>query len=193
MKALNRAAGGNYYRRMHLIGYSLGAHIAGYAGERIPGTGRITGLDPAGPLFEGKDPLVRLDSTDASFVDVIHTDGTGFGMKSSIGHVDFYPNGGINQPGCTASISDLLFKLIKGEIKAMKKGISCSHMRSVLMFTESINTKCWFFSFPNENVVECDTECSIMGYDAPNGDPRGDRFLHTESSEPFCREHRHEK
>jgi pimeloyl-ACP methyl ester carboxylesterase len=35
----------------HIIGHSLGAHIAGYAGERIPNLARITGLDPAGKSF----------------------------------------------------------------------------------------------------------------------------------------------
>lgn len=34
-----------------------------------------SGLDPAGFGFESKDPSVRLDKTDALFVDVIHTDG----------------------------------------------------------------------------------------------------------------------
>ncbi|GBO24281.1 Inactive pancreatic lipase-related protein 1 [Araneus ventricosus] len=29
---------------IHLIGHSLGAHTSGYAGERIPGLGRITGI-----------------------------------------------------------------------------------------------------------------------------------------------------
>ncbi len=31
-------------------------------------------LDPAGPQFTGTPPGQRLDSTDAQFVDVLHTD-----------------------------------------------------------------------------------------------------------------------
>lgn len=34
----------------------------------------MLGLDPAGPMFTGKQPSERLDHTDAQFVDVIHTD-----------------------------------------------------------------------------------------------------------------------
>lgn len=67
--------------------------------------GRITGLDPAGPLFETAtgliDPDFRLDSTDAQFVDVIHTSANGFGIIAPIGHADFYPNGIFPQPGCS--------------------------------------------------------------------------------------------
>ena len=29
--------------RFHILGHSLGAHIAGYAGKRLPGLGRVTG------------------------------------------------------------------------------------------------------------------------------------------------------
>lgn len=35
----------------------------------------IIGLDPAGPLFESQHIKARLDSTDANFVDVIHSNG----------------------------------------------------------------------------------------------------------------------
>lgn len=62
-------------KKVHMIGHSLGAHTAGYAGERIEGLGRITGLDPAEPYFQGLPYFVRLDHTDADLVDVIHTDG----------------------------------------------------------------------------------------------------------------------
>ena len=40
-------------------------------GEKI---GRISGLDPAEPLFQNMPTFVRLDPSDAKFVDVIHTD-----------------------------------------------------------------------------------------------------------------------
>ena len=66
---------------------------------------RISGLDPAGPLFSGKKSPVRLDKDDAKFVDVIHSNteialGMGLGTNEESGHIDFYVNGGQSQPGC---------------------------------------------------------------------------------------------
>ena len=86
---------------IHIIGHSLGAHTAGYAGSMVQGLGRITGLDPAEPYFQGMPAHVRLDPTDAELVDVIHTDGKGifflgYGMSQTCGHIDFYPNNGKN-------------------------------------------------------------------------------------------------
>lgn len=63
--------------------------------------GRITGLDPAGPLFNLRAKGDRLNLDDASFVDIIHTTDDA-GMSKAIGHVDFYPNGGSKrQNGCS--------------------------------------------------------------------------------------------
>lgn len=60
---------------VHIVGHSLGAHIAGYAGASLKGKlGRITALDPAKPYFEATHSSVRLDRSDALYVDVVHTD-----------------------------------------------------------------------------------------------------------------------
>lgn len=63
-------------------------------------------MDAAAPLFEHEDEEVRLDKSDAEFVDGIHTNtqkvavATGIGMEKEVGHIDFYVNGGSRQPGC---------------------------------------------------------------------------------------------
>ena len=65
-----------------MIGFSLGAHVAGFAGKKVQEggkkkiVGRITGLDPANLGFDYDSAKVRLDKTDADFVDIIHTDDT---------------------------------------------------------------------------------------------------------------------
>jgi len=111
---------------LHLVGFSLGAHVAGLAGHRLNGTiGRITGLDPAGPSFHYVSNALRLDSSDAKFVDIIHTNagkrflGDGnLGISESLGHVDFYPNGGSLQVGCTKpTILTLSYKSEQRELK----------------------------------------------------------------------------
>ena len=68
-----------------------------------------TGLDPAAPGFDFDDTAIRLDPSDAMFVDVIHSDvrdsalSKALGLQRPCGHVDFYPNGGKHQPGCDTS------------------------------------------------------------------------------------------
>lgn len=62
--------------------------------------------DPAGPGFYKNEVLrtpeifPRLSPSDAEFVDVIHTDTLLAGAPYNTGTIDFYPNGGFNQPGC---------------------------------------------------------------------------------------------
>jgi hypothetical protein len=86
-----------------------GAHISGNAGANYQSLNngsnskiaRITGLDPAGPLFYfSAFPFPKLNKDNAVFVDIIHTNGGELGDTSVDGDIDFYPNGGSQQPGC---------------------------------------------------------------------------------------------
>lgn len=77
----------------------------------------FAGLDPAEPEFEDHPPSIRLDPTDAVFVDVIHTNGAppdrlGAGLMQVSGHVDFYVNGGQKQPGCPDPVLGAIHSLI---------------------------------------------------------------------------------
>lgn len=95
------------FNRLTVVGFSLGAHIAGHTGKNVR-RGRISqiiGLDPAGPLFSERRPAGRLDATDATYVEAIHTNGptivlVGAGIGAPIGHANYWPNGGSSQPGC---------------------------------------------------------------------------------------------
>ncbi|KAJ8943959.1 hypothetical protein NQ318_013540 [Aromia moschata] len=57
--------------KIKMVGYSLGAHIAGIAGKTTKGQIKcIIGLDPAGPLFTLDDVKRRLNKGDAKYVEV---------------------------------------------------------------------------------------------------------------------------
>ncbi|CAL1538426.1 unnamed protein product [Lymnaea stagnalis] len=196
----------------HIIGHSLGSHISGYAGERIPGLGRITGLDPAGPYFENTDPVVRLDPSDAVFVDAIHSDGEknlipvvtfvhlGLGMKQAVGHLDFYPNLGRDQPGCTRNPFTNIAEW--GLIQGTTEVVACNHFRSVHFFIESVNSPCPFMGYVCNNEAdfssgkcnECGvTGCAFMGAHADRSIPPRNTHRHvymsTASHQPFCQFH----
>lgn len=91
-------------KKLHIVGHSLGAQVAGETGRQLKGElGRITGLDPAGPLYQDIAKKDRLDASDAKFVDVIHTNQRQFGYKGNVGDIDYYPNCAYYQPGCLSS------------------------------------------------------------------------------------------
>ncbi|KAL1464239.1 hypothetical protein WDU94_003905, partial [Cyamophila willieti] len=185
---------------VHMIGFSLGAHVAGFAGAELKNLSRITGLDPAGPLFESQDPRSRLDSTDAQFVDVIHSNGEnlilgGLGFWQPMGDVDFYPNGGRMQKGCTnlfvGAVSDILWSATEVYGRSL-----CNHRRAYKFFTDSVLPRCNFPALACEsyekylegNCFNCTdpAKCSNMGYYADKSAGRGTLYLLTRDEEPFC-------
>ncbi|KAF4517962.1 hypothetical protein B566_EDAN005329 [Ephemera danica] len=161
---------------LHLMGFSLGAHVSGVAANRLTSgrVPRITGLDPAYPGFIDMHPRDRLDKSDAEFVDVIHTTGGLYGYPTSLGHVDFYPNGGRPlQPGCFIIIS----------------AAACDHWRAWRFFEESIRggefiaTACkdwtdFVLGRCNGNVK------TLMGINVDKR-ARGDFYLRTNWAAPF--------
>jgi len=178
---------GSDLKNFHVIGFSLGAHVAGKAGATVKGLlPRVTGLDPAYPLYTMKNTDKRLDTSDAEFVDVIHTNSGSLFQDSlsfpqAIGHIDFFVNGGHSQPGCG---------IISGDIIDLLSG--CSHLRAPAYFTESINSQTGFKS------TNCDTYNSYThGNCAGNptslmGEPvtmtsRGTFYLTTNKKSPFAK------
>ncbi|XP_064555542.1 pancreatic triacylglycerol lipase [Drosophila montana] len=209
---------------VHIIGHSLGAHLSGYAGHHLQHDfglklGRISGLDPAAPLFTDTDPIVRLDRTDAHFVDILHTDANplmkgGLGLIQRVGHVDFYPNGGFDNPGCDKKLQDVMKSNRKGSLfSTMQEFLGCNHIRSEQYYTESIGSKCPFMgitcdsfdSFKDVKCGSCDEPgrlCMRMGFHSQQDyeeqlargllkpqDPPPVFYLMTGDRKPFCRQH----
>lgn len=110
------------------------------------------GLDPALPLFITASTRDKLDESDADFVDVIHSNALVQGKVERCGHVDFYMNGGIIQPGCFQSnasayftISHLFFFKCNNFIAV--DPIACSHHRAPDYFSESIKSDRGFWGW----------------------------------------------
>ncbi|XP_070492769.1 vitellogenin-1-like [Chironomus tepperi] len=162
---------------IHVMGHSLGAHIAGSAGKTfqhetdklLP---RITAFDPAKPCFGEGESLQGVGRGDAEFVDVIHSDAGGLGKPEAIGDADFFPNGIVPlMPGCFT--------------------IFCSHSRAWEYYAETvykgnennfIAKKCG--SLHSFEINACIRQEVAMGYSCPKT-VKGNFFLKTKSKFPF--------
>jgi hypothetical protein len=155
----------------HCIGHSLGAHACGFMGKALKQISelpldRITGLDPAGPLFLQSDfasksllgaGATHLTKDDAIFVDTIHTDSTWLGSFEKTGDLDFYV--GSHQEN-------------EDKFGYEQKGVICfsgSHSWSKKLFMSTIGEDCNLgevCSRIGENITQgCqDTEGLMFGY-----------------------------
>ncbi|CAG2120812.1 unnamed protein product, partial [Medioppia subpectinata] len=105
--------------------------------------GHISGLDPAGPGFYINDRAVRLDKSDAELVIISHSssrllqsdidkfsvmDVGGFiGIQGSMGHYDFYFQGGEKQPGCEFLTEESKKTMRSNFTWSVIERIFCSH------------------------------------------------------------------
>ncbi|KAF2349789.1 Lipase/vitellogenin [Trinorchestia longiramus] len=197
---------------VHIIGHSLGAHIAGFAGKNVDSPiARISGLDPAGLLFRGTDASQRLDKTDAEYVDVIHTNGCRnyivwtdcFGIDIALGHTDFWPNGGRHQPACrgwhghasNVSTGDRSNATVSGSWS-----VGCDHMMSHTYFVESLDYSAHsglFLARPCDSYEQyaagncsCGPVPQYMGYFVDKRG-RGNFYLNTSADPPYALPDRH--
>lgn len=79
---------------LHLIGYSVGAHIAGLVANQLKPAegklGRITGLDPTIFFYATANSSRDLDRSDAHFVDILHTGAGILGQWSPSGWLTIF-------------------------------------------------------------------------------------------------------
>jgi pancreatic lipase-related protein 2 len=178
---------GQAANRLHLIGFSLGAQIQAIASRNVQSNtrrrltvGRLTGLDP-GQIQSVLIPLTgRLSSSDAAFVDSIHTEGVGFGDHQSVGHVSYWVNGGVQQPFCTSAINTVRQ--------------TCSHNFAPTAWAESVRARAAIFP-----ALQCGSWDDFLAGNCNSGAPtgnmgattstalRGTYFLRTNNNSPFSR------
>lgn len=139
---------------IHVIGFSLGAHVAGMTGKLVQKglktkLGRITALDPARPCFTRSEH--RLQKTDAAFVQVIHSSAGVLGLEEPVGHADVYVNGVEGrQPECA------------------RGGVECDHNAAWRVFAASARggglraRRC--AAWPELRRGACAGELALLGY-----------------------------
>lgn len=142
--------------KLHLVGHSLGGQCVGLVARHLKKLSknkyiipRVYALDPAGPAFEKNNTLSKvldwatlknsdfgmISRDDAKYVQIIHSNAGGFGIRQSRGHADFYPNAGENQAGCDLELNEDV----------------CSHRRAWVFYQESVRNP---GTFP---AVKCDS------------------------------------
>jgi pimeloyl-ACP methyl ester carboxylesterase len=185
----NLIANGGSSAMTWCMGHSLGAHLCGHTGMKSArGIHRATGLDPAGPWFQGSlDRTIGINPTSGAFVDIIHTD-VELGQLRDLGHIDFYPNGGAEQPGCFLADDD----------STPEQQNSCAHSRAHQYMEESVRNDCFLSrskctDYNNINSQTCshcscgNNACAHLGYNAELGCQTSGWFeVPVSATSPWC-------
>uniref|UniRef100_A0A673JA12 Hepatic triacylglycerol lipase n=1 Tax=Sinocyclocheilus rhinocerous TaxID=307959 RepID=A0A673JA12_9TELE len=185
--------------KVHLIGYSLGAHISGFAGSNLAVSGktlgRITGetvlsafkfLEHDKNLYLFLECLILKDS---------HLRMLGLWIPSI--HFDFYPNGGSFQPGCQLHVQNIYAHLAQYGIMGigdLNQTVKCAHEYAVHLFIDSLLTKDKQImaykcsdntAFEKGYCLDCrKNRCNTLGYDI--------KKVHTGTSKrPFLKTRSH--
>ncbi|KAJ8372780.1 hypothetical protein AAFF_G00277230 [Aldrovandia affinis] len=162
--------------RIHLVGFGVGAHVAGVAGAGLHGAlGRITGLDPFAPAFTQTNS--SLSGSQRCTVCGPNEPVAALGSSQPLGHVDFYIGSGHLLPGCPQGLM------------GRERYVLCSHQRAHQLFTSSIRAACSLTAFPCKSIADyqgglcthCDwpglRTCPQLGFDIT--------WLLPDSSVPF--------
>ena len=91
-----------------------------------------------GTIYIGSGKLCNTTNFQAILKNV-----AGYGMVEPVGHVDFYPNGGNGQPGCSMlDVPAGVDTMVDPEHAFDAFGrhmVACSHMRAVELYIESLD------------------------------------------------------
>ncbi|XP_039485864.1 pancreatic lipase-related protein 3 [Drosophila santomea] len=159
--------------RILVVGFAEGVHLAGGVAAKVQQElgrqlSQITALDPS----SGEELDHKLSQADAEFVEVVHTNSGGLGTWEQLGHVDYYPNGGQTQPGCSTD--------------------SCSHERAFELLAEMWSPENDFVSarcgtVESLSASSCRWSTHKMGQKGDEQHASGIYFLETRQSSPFSR------
>ncbi|XP_053618053.1 pancreatic lipase-related protein 2-like [Plodia interpunctella] len=152
----------------HIVGFSLGSHLAGVTARNVDGgIGYVTILDPSGTSSDE----TRFRPDDGLYTEAIYTNAGIAGFFGNLASVNFYPNGGVNMPGCGGDNA-------------------CNHFRAYFYFGESIvsggftGTECARFEFALAG--DCDLPGRLdMGARLPSYGVTGTYHLLTNAGPPF--------
>lgn len=174
--------------KMAVVGHSLGAHMLSIAAYKAAcKVARMVALDPARPKFEGfEDPRVGVSQKSANFVEVIHTNADAYGIMQPRGHLDFFINGGVSQPGCEDSWLKRAFNYWVSDDASQ-----CAHSRAYIYYAESINSEKGFYGLrcPDkhyERNMICDGPVEEMSGPNLKSHILGTFYVPVNDKEPFA-------